>query len=114
MGHGIQSWGERVVRMMGDEAGERDAVITWGSEDLRRSALGAIGSLWQVFGRQATMSTLIKNALDANWRVIWHGAGRVGAQQGRRKKMSLEEIGTSHTLATCPERMQRKQRDMDH
>lgn len=33
MGHGIQSWGERVVRMMGDEAGERDAVITWGSED---------------------------------------------------------------------------------
>ena len=56
------------------------------------------------------MSTLIKNALDANWRVIWHGAGRVGAQQGRRKKMSLEEIGTSHTLATCPERMQRKQR----
>ena len=33
MGHGIQRWGERVVRMMGDEAGERDAVIIWGSED---------------------------------------------------------------------------------
>ena len=102
------------MRMMGDEAAERDAVITWGSEDhpketCPRCRRQTLAGFWQI-----SNNVHLKNTLDANWRVIWHGAGRVGAQQSRYKKMSSEAIGTSHTLATGPERMQRKQRDMDH
>lgn len=100
--------------MTGDEAGERDGVITWGSEDhpeeiCPRCHRQPLAGFWQI-----SNNIHLKNALDANWRVIWHGAGRVGAQQSRHKKMSSERIGTSHTLATSPERMQRKQRNMDH
>ena len=113
-GHGIESWGERGLRMMGDEAGERDAVMTWGSKDHPKEICPRcygqpLAGFWQT-----SSNVHLKNTLNANWRIIWHGAGRVWVQQSRREKMSLEGIGTSHTLAACPERMQRKQRDEDH
>lgn len=48
-GHGIESWGERGLRMMGDEAGERDAVMTWGSKDHPKEICPRCQ--WAAFGR---------------------------------------------------------------